>query len=195
MRALRDEDAFRQFQGFVKDLQSWEDAGEIELYYFDESGFSQRSNLPYGWSPVGKPTQMKSYPHNKRLNVLGFMSRRQKLIFHATEERVDSAKVVALFNKLAESKDPLKPAVVLLDNASMHRSAEFRRHRLDWMDKGIWPIYLPKYSPELNLIEILWRKVKYSWLPLDSYETFDRLKESVNDILSKFGQEYKINFV
>ncbi|ABC32271.1 hypothetical protein HCH_05613 [Hahella chejuensis KCTC 2396] len=37
----------------MKDLQSWEDAGEIELYYFDESGFSQRSNLPYGWSPVG----------------------------------------------------------------------------------------------------------------------------------------------
>ncbi|ABC31104.1 hypothetical protein HCH_04400 [Hahella chejuensis KCTC 2396] len=27
----------------MKDLQSWEDAGEIELYYFDESGFSQRS--------------------------------------------------------------------------------------------------------------------------------------------------------
>ncbi|WP_431689515.1 IS630 family transposase [Hahella sp. NBU794] len=195
MSALRDEDAFHQFQGFAKELQSWEDAGEIDLYYFDESGFSQRSNLPYGWSPVGQSTRLKSYSHSKRLNVLGFMNRRQKLIFHTTEERVDSAQVVALFNKLAESKDPLKNAVVLLDNAPMHRSAEFRRHRWDWMDKGIWPIYLPKYSPELNLIEILWRKVKYNWLPLGSYETFERLKESVIDTLSKFGQEYKINFI
>jgi transposase len=28
--------------------------------------------------------------------------------------------------------------------------------------------YLPPYSPELNLIEILWRRIKYTWLPFSS---------------------------
>jgi hypothetical protein len=42
-------------------LQAWEDQGIAELYYFDESGFSQSSALPYAWSPVGKPLEMTAY--------------------------------------------------------------------------------------------------------------------------------------
>jgi hypothetical protein len=32
--------------------------------------------------------------------------------------------------------------------------------------------YLPPYSPELNLIEILWRFMKYYWLPFSAYMFF-----------------------
>ncbi|MBU6955636.1 transposase [Hahella sp. HN01] len=89
---------------------------------------------------------------------------------------------------------PIDAAEILSTQQEAEYSGMYESATKSWIDKGIWPIYSPKYSPELNLIEILWRKVKYIWLPLDLYEPFDRLKESVNDILSKFGQEYKINF-
>jgi len=36
--------------------------------------------------------------------------------------------------------------------------------------------WLPPYSPELNLIEILWRKIKYQWLPLRAYLSFNHLQ-------------------
>lgn len=45
---------FRNTQGFLKVLQQREDLGEHELYYFDESGFSQLSPVPYAWSPIYK---------------------------------------------------------------------------------------------------------------------------------------------
>lgn len=35
------------------------------------------------------------------------------------------------------------------------------------------------YSPELNLIEFFWREVKYRWLPLAAYSSFDKLCEAV----------------
>src|SRR5947207_13558057 len=49
-----------------------------------------------------------------------------------------------------------KKAYVLLDNAPMHRAKAFVRHIPRWVKKGLIIKYLPPYSPELNLIEILW---------------------------------------
>ena len=55
--------------------------------------------------------------------------------------------------------------------------------------------YLSTYSPELNLIEILWRKVKYEWMPLAAYESFHSLRNYVHQVLSGYGSEYRISFV
>ena len=69
-------------------LQEREDLGEHELYYFDESGFSQSSPVPYAWSPIGQPFEMTAYSHSRRLNVLGFLSRAGKLVYHTSTEPV-----------------------------------------------------------------------------------------------------------
>ena len=55
--------------------------------------------------------------------------------------------------------------------------------------------YLPTYSPELNLIEILWRKIKYEWLPLNCYVNYQTLKKAVLEILKNFGSKHRITFV
>jgi transposase len=54
--------------------------------------------------------------------------------------------------------------------------------------------FLPTYSPELNIIEILWRFIKYSWLEIDAYESWISLVNAVENIIMKFGSEYIINF-
>jgi len=84
--------------------------------------------------------------------------------------------------------------VVVIDNASMHTSNDFL-NRLDrWKSRGLIIQNIPPYSPELNRIEILWRKIKYEWLDFSAYESFQSLKESLNDILANIGQKYKISF-
>ena len=40
----------------------------------------------------------------------------------------------------------------------------FLAHLKDWEDAGLYVIPISAYSPELNIIEILWRKIKYEWL-------------------------------
>lgn len=52
-----------------------EENDKCELFYFDESGFSQKSNQPYCWSPIGVQSLRPAYSQSKRFNVLGFLSR------------------------------------------------------------------------------------------------------------------------
>jgi transposase len=54
---------------------------------------------------------------------------------------------------------------------------------------------LPSYSPELNLIEILWRFIKYEWIDISAYKSWATFVASVEKILKEFGENYVINFV
>ncbi|WP_299312644.1 IS630 family transposase [uncultured Halomonas sp.] len=194
LKARRDETDFRNTQGLLKVLQEREDLGEHELYYFDESGFSQSSPVPYAWSPIGQPFEMTAYSHSRRLNVLGFLSRAGKLVYHTSTEPVTTETVIEAFDQFVAQKDPDTFAIVVLDNASMHRSKAFRRKIMEWMSHRVHLVYLSAYSPELNLIEILWRQMKYAWLPLSAYLSFDHLSKEVCRLLDGYGSERTINF-
>ena len=150
--------------------------------------------MPYAWSPIGKPWEVTAYSRSRRLNVLGFLSRAGKLVYHTTTETVTTETVIEAFDQFVIQKDPDTFAVVVLDNASMHRSKAFRRKRVEWMSQRVHLIYLSAYSPELNLIEILWRQMKYTWLPLSAYLSFERLCEEVHCLLSGYGTDHAINF-
>jgi hypothetical protein len=63
-----------------------------------------------------------------------------------------------------------------------------------WEKKGLIIKFLPAYSPELNIIEILWRFIKYYWLPFSAYLSFDDLVREVENILAQVGTEFKIDF-
>jgi hypothetical protein len=96
--------------------------GLCDLYFFDESGFSLDSNVPYTWSEVGKPLKVPSNRFAKKINVLGFLNTKTKELFYEMRTgSVDSEVTVALFDKFAERIDN-KPTIVILDNASMHTS-------------------------------------------------------------------------
>lgn len=81
-----------------------------------------------------------------------------------------------------------------MDNASVHQNNLLWEKEGEWINKGLEIFFLPTYSPELNLIEILWRFIKYQWLETEAYESYTTLVESVENILRNFGQEYTINF-
>ncbi len=95
-------------------------------------------------------------------------------VVHLTRESM-KLDVEEYINTLASDKI----TVVYVDNASMHRSARFREQCDDWFLKKWVVVYLPPYSPELNIIEILWKKIKYEWISCHAYETFEKLTDSV----------------
>ncbi|WP_445304532.1 transposase [Microcoleus sp. S13C4] len=64
----------------------------------------------------------------------------------------------------------------------------------EWKERGLTIFELPNYSPELNLIEILWRFIKYQWLEIDAYSSWQSLVSYVEIILKEFGDNYVINF-
>jgi transposase len=105
---------------------------------------------------------------------------------------VDADVVVACFDHFAESI--LKATVVVIDNAPPHTSKKFETRKAYWESKGLFVYNLPPYCPELNLIEMLWRMIKYHWLPLKAYKNFKSLVEHVTRIMSEIGSTYTIEF-
>ncbi len=104
--------------------------------------YTQSSLVPYAWSPIGKPCEVTAYSHSRRLNLLGFLSRVGKLIYHTVTESVTTKTVIDAFDHFVSQKDPDTFAVVVLDNASMHRSKAFRRKILEWMSHRVHLVYL-----------------------------------------------------
>jgi len=128
--------------------------------------------------------------------VLGFLKKDGQFQSFVFEGGVNASVVVACFDEFARLIDQDKKTFVIIDNAPMHTSAEFEEKIEQWKDKGLCVKFLSSYSPELNLIEILWRKIKYEWMPFSAYESYATLKEALFNILKNIGteKEYVINF-
>ena len=86
------------------------------------------------------------------------------------------------------------PSVLVLDNATVHRSKLVQARRWEWKEKGLRLLFLPPYCPHLNLIEMLWRQIKYRWLAPEAYKDFHTLCKSVTDVLAQVGTKYRITF-
>lgn len=172
-------------------LKQREEAGEIELRYLDETGFCLTPYVPYGWQEKGEINSLKS-SRSRRLNVLGIMSRSQELSAYIFEGRITSEVVISCLDKFAETLT--KKTFVVLDKASFHRSQKIAEKISEWPQKNLEIFWLPSYSPQLNLIEILWRFMKYEWIEIDAYSSWQNLVDYVEKVIRDFGKEYTINF-
>ena len=100
---------------------------------------------------------------------------------------------ISFIDDFCQKKDNDK-SVLVLDNASIHCSKMFEDKELEWKTKGLEIFRLPTYSPHLNLIEHLWRFMKYEWLDFDIYDSWSNLVKYVEDVAKNFGTKYTINF-
>lgn len=175
----------------LKDLILEEQAGEIDLYYGDESGVSLTPDIPYGWQEINQPIRMKTQ-QSKRLNIFGLMTSKNDVEAYTFYGSATAELVIALINNFA--KKVVKKTVIVLDNATVHHSDKFHEKIEDWKALNIDIFYLPTYSPHLNIIETLWRKIKYEWLQPKDYENLKTLEAAIDNIINNFGTEFTINF-
>jgi len=103
----RDEKEFRKTEKEIKNLICRHRAGEIDLFFYDETGFSTGSHVPYAYQPIGETLEI-SASCRKRLNVTGFFSPDSKLTPFCFECSVDSGIAVACFDYFAEHTDKTK---------------------------------------------------------------------------------------
>ena len=166
--------------------------GEIDICYFDESGFNLNPNLPYAWNEIATTLSIPA-KMSKNLNVLGFLNKNKSTLFASTTtDKVNSEVVIAHFNLFVE--EITKPTVAVVDNASIHTSKKFRDMLPLWEEKNLTIFYLPPYSPELNPIEMVWKFMKYYWIELDAYKSAVEMKKYVEKVIIGYGTDYEINF-
>lgn len=191
MKGKRNEEQFRFKQEQIETLKSLEDSGYIDLYFGDQSHFGLTPNVPYAWQTMDNPILLPA-AKGKYQNVVGLMTRKNKLYFEILETTFNSDRIISFMNRFVEQA--VKKTIVILDNSPIHKSKKFMAKIEQWKEKDVLIYFLPPYSPELNLIEILWRRIKYQWLDFDAYKSFENLKEKLNFVLTNFGTKYDIKF-
>ena len=190
LKKSRNEEAFRAAQVEIETLRAQAAAGEIVLAYVDEAGFSQVHPNRSAWTPTGKRHLIEA-KRGKRLNVLAAMISNGDL-FSAKFWETTTASAFSGFMSLLQ-EHVAKPITVILDNASIHK-AKAERHIMELLKKqGVTLYFLPPYSPELNRIELLWHKMKYTWMAPKCRDA-KALETDIGEILSNFGSKFTFSF-
>jgi transposase len=147
--------------------------------------------VPYGWPFSDEDVFMPS-AKGKGLNCFGLLSRSNQFHFKTTTSSITSAFVFDYLEQLSFSLK--KMTVIVLDNASVHTAKIIQDRRKVWEERGLVLFYLPKHSPQLNIIEILWRMLKYLWLKPEDYADEQLLFYQTTLALAAVGTTLRINF-
>ncbi len=129
---------------------------------------------------------------SKRMNVIGLLNRNNELESYIFEGKITSEIVIKLLDKFCQKINKL--TVIVIDNAPIHRSKANHAKIAQWREQKLEIFWLPTYSPQLNLIEIFWRFMKYEWVKIDTYSSWPNLVQYVGQVLRDFGDRYVINF-
>ena len=143
------------------------------------------------WQPRGKngTIMMKSNTGRRRINILGALNiNDHSIIATQTEDSCNAQCVIEFFQKIKHAY-PDNKIVIVLDNAKYNRANATR----DFAEEnGIVRLFLPPYSPNLNLIERLWKFAKKHLVNNHYYEEFSQFldaTESFFDNLDDYHQE------
>ena len=191
LKPKQDPVKYEQLYNLLQKLKELAESGFLDLFYGDQSSFSLNPNVPYGWQEKGNA--IKIVPSKETaINIFGLLSKQNELEAYECNGSMTSAVMIAFIDDFLENRK--SRTAIVLDNAPIHKSEEFQEAIKRWEEQDIFIFFLPTYSPHLNIIETLWRKIKYEWLKPQDYADSETLSNAVRNIICKFGSEFSIKF-
>lgn len=146
-----------------------------QIYFLDATHPQHNTRPSYGWILKGTDKLIKSNTGRDRLNLNGALNAKTHEVVIREDVRINSTSTINLLDALLD-KHPTGRIYLIWDNARYYYSKQVQRYLRG--HPRLMPKFLPPYSPNLNLIERLWRlfhqKVTYN----QYYETFPKFKES-----------------
>jgi len=193
LKLQRDAEMFDFFKLEIKALEREHQEGKINLWYYDESGLSLNPNVVYAWLPKENAYELPALRGNV-LTIAGFFQTDNTLQAYSHNGSMNSEIFIAYVEDFLKNNPPSLKTVVIIDNASFHKSADVKNKLKQWQKQNLFFQFLPPYCSELNKIEVLWHHLKHLWLRLEDYKTKESLKEAADDILSNVKTKYTITF-
>jgi len=155
--------------------------GEKDRIYFLDATHPQHNTKPfYGWILKGKKHDkyIKTNSGRDRLNLNGALNFHEKTAIVLEEKTINQESIIRLLEAIKKKQKQGKVHLIL-DNAKYHHAKLVRNWILNHPRFKL--LYLPAYSPNLNLIERLWRFFHQKVTNNRYFETFKEFKtETLN---------------
>ncbi len=160
---------------FIKQYEQIQaEKGENDPIYFADATHPHHNSVPsYGWIKKGQEKELKANCGRQRLNINGTLDIETLEPVTGIYDTINAQSTIDLFSRI-EAKHPKADVIyIIVDNARYYRS-QVLKEALE--RTKIKLIFLPPYSPNLNLIERYWKFFKIKVLNNCYYETFDEFK-------------------
>ena len=122
--------------------------------------FRRESTITRGWYPHGKKSEVKCPVTFEKIGVCGAVNPHDGSLFSLTFDGFDSDTFVYYLKWLMKTYRTQKKIVVVLDNASPHKSNKVQDFARKYKKK-VELLFLPPYSPDLNPVERVWKNLRY----------------------------------
>lgn len=159
--------------------------GECHLLFMDAAHFILQPFICALWSVTR--LFIKAASGRNRINVLGVVNAITKEVITLSNTTYISADtIVAFLIQLKEHYGDL-PLKIVLDNAR-YQHCKFVENAANTLN--ITLLFLPSYSPNLNIIERLWKFTKKSILYAKYYETPTKFHSAITGFFQTINQKY-----
>lgn len=161
--------------------------GKRQVHFVDAAHFVHSTFLGVLWCVARMFVRATS--GRKRFNVLGALNAVTHELISVTNHRyINGESVCELLRAVAAAAVPGIPITLVLDNAPYQKSLLVRDQA---RESGIELLYLPPYSPNLNLIERVWKFVKGECLRTKYYGKYEDFHNTIQQCLDDLPAKHK----
>jgi hypothetical protein len=169
------------------------EAGDIVLLYGDESEALTHPYLARAWAKSGADLRVPAPGQARKVAILGSLDHLTRRLIVHTSPTKRSSDFIAHLEQIDHLYGPqpgpqTKPVVLVEDNGPIHAS---KRSRAALSARAHWLTveWLPKYAPELNDIETVWRDLKAHHLAHHTFTDAGDLDRAIHNAVSDLNQE------
>lgn len=172
----------------------------LQVLFWDESGFSLRVIRRKTWVRKGHRKKVTGQRRRGRVNIMGGLRYHDKKrinfvikkgnadVFYEQLKLLNnflSEEWIEQGNKIEDFNDFSAKIIIILDNASFHKRKDILE-RIEAEIQNIILEFLPPYSPDYNLIELVWHSAK-EYIAHRLFESVSQLEELLNKLLNEGG--------
>ncbi len=165
-------------------------AGQAVVYFADAAHPTHNTRSTRVWTRTGQPRPLPTVSGRERVNLNAAVNAHCPTQVHLHEtDCVNAQSTKSLYEKLLAAHPGEQPIYVICDNARYYRNRELT----EWLrDKPLVQVFLPPYSPNLNLMERLWKFLRQKIINPCFYRTKGAFRQAVLgffDRLDEFGHD------
>jgi transposase len=154
------------------------------IYHLDATHPTHNVQICSVWTKKGHRRWMRSNSGRKRYNILGaYCPLDQEYLDIRGTDNVNGATLQKLIDKIRARHPNAQRIILILDNARYNHAKIVRAHLAETQ---VELKFLPAYSPNLNLIERLWRFFKDKVMT-SYHESFEKFVDEIDKVLDNLA--------
>jgi len=147
---LEEQEIFaKQYEDFMA-----EKSEDIEVFFIDATHPEHNAQAAYGWMKRGERQTLKTNSGRQRLNLHGAIHAETHEVTVIESDTVNTDSTLRLIETLDQKYFLAQEILLIADNAKYHYSKAVQEGLKDY--PRVRFVFLPSYSPNLNLIERFW---------------------------------------